>query len=274
MMISFQVVLIGVVMILALIGMIACAKKQRTNPNAQPIAIALLIVVVICGIAILVKTGTLGDNANEKLIQNELKFATATAIILGEELKSNYPNEKVLVVVDRNFDKNTRQQKLVEGLKKGLGTAEVVTDTLVLEGRKRDNPPVAAAPGAPPLPPEEDIMPLEELMKASDFDAVIEKNPDCKIVVSLIGLPRDFNMMKTWNLENRPKIALLNADVHLLMPLIRAGYIAAVVSYCPGVKFSEDPAPNDPKAAFDLRYLMVTPKNVDELAQKHQGLFQ
>lgn len=270
-MISFQVVLIGVVMVLALVGMIACAKKQRTNPNAQPIAIALLIVVVICGIAILVKTGTLGDNANEKLIQNEMKFASSTAIILGQDLRVAYPGEKVLVVVDRNFDKNTRQQKLVEGLKEGLGsTAEVVTDTLTIESlKKNDTPP---APGAPP--PEEDIMPLEEIMKAVDFDAVIEKHPDCKIVISLIGLPRDFNQMKTWTLENRPKVALLNADVHSLAPLIKGGYIVAAVSYCPGVKFSEDPAPDDPKAAFDLRYIMITPKNIEELAQKYQGLFQ
>ncbi len=36
------------IMIVAFIGMIVCAKKQKTNPNAKTIAILCLIVVVIC----------------------------------------------------------------------------------------------------------------------------------------------------------------------------------------------------------------------------------
>ena len=55
-----MLVIIGIVMFIALIGMIVCSKKQKVNPNAQPVAIALLIVVVICGFMMMQKTGVFG----------------------------------------------------------------------------------------------------------------------------------------------------------------------------------------------------------------------
>jgi hypothetical protein len=254
-------------MVLALVGMVACAKKQRTNPGAQPIAIALLIVVVICGITILFQTGTLGQGATQKLIENELKYAQSQALVLGKYLKETYPDSTVLIVADRNYEKSNRQQKLIDGLKEGLGGAStpITIGTLELPKNKKG------------MPPEEmDMMPLEEIMTAKEFDALLKKHPKANLVISMIGLPRDADKMAVWKMDDtkRPKFALLNGDIHSLGRAIKAGLIVAAVSYKPGVKFTEDPCPSDPEKAFEERYIIITPKNIDATVQKYPNLFQ
>lgn len=260
---SFTVILVGIVMILALIGMIACAKKQRTNPNAQPVAVALLVVVIACGITIMIKTGSFGGDDTAALIENETKFACAKADVMGNYLKGKFAGEKVLVVADRDYEKNKRTQRLIDSLKAGLG-ADVTVDTIA----------IASKGGAPAE--EEFMMPLEEIMTAKDFDTMLDKHADCKIVVSMVGLPRDAAKMKIWKMSaaNRPKIALLDGGIQSFKQAIGVGYIVAAVSYKPGVKYTEDPAPNEPQKAFDLRYVLITPENVTKMAEEYKTLFQ
>ena len=65
--------LYAVVMVIALIGMIACSKKQRTNPAMQPVAFVLFIVVVVCGI-MLMKDQFSGSGASSSVIKQETAF--------------------------------------------------------------------------------------------------------------------------------------------------------------------------------------------------------
>ena len=64
-----------VVMAFSLIGMIVCAKKQHTVAIAKPMAVILMVVVLICAVVILMKTGVLGDQGTQRIIQNELVYA-------------------------------------------------------------------------------------------------------------------------------------------------------------------------------------------------------
>lgn len=260
---SLTVVLVGIIMVIALIGMIACAKRQRTNPNAQPMAIALLVVVIACGVTIMIKTGSFGGDDTATLIENETRFACAKADVLGSYLKGKFPGEKVLIVADRDYEKNKRTQRLIESLKAGLGSdANVDTITIASKGN---------------VPPEEEfMMPLEEIMTAKDFNAVLDKHSDCKMVISMVGLPRDAAKMKIWQMSSatRPKIAILDGGIQSLKQAIAAGYIVAAVSYKPGVKYTEDPAPKDANKAFDLRYILINPDNIGKMAEDYKTLFQ
>ena len=261
---NFSVILVGAVMILALIGMIACAKKQRTNPNAQPIAIGLLVIVIACGIAIMVMTNSFGGDDTQTLIENETRYACAKSEVLGSYLKDKFPGEKVLVVAERDFATNKRTDRLIEALKTGLGSADVEVDTITLDTKGK-------------MPPEEEMMmPIEEMMTAKDFDKLLEKHQDCKLVITMIGLPRDAANMKVWKMskDKRPKIALLNGDVGTMQQAIANGYIVGAVFYKPGVKYTEDPAPKEVQKAFDERYLLVNPDNIKKIAAENKGLFQ
>ncbi len=258
-----MVILVGIVMFAALIGMIICSKKQKTNPNAQPIAVALLIVVIGCGGFVMYKMGIFGGGGVSGIMENENRFACSKAYVLGQYLAKEYPGKKALIICDQGYQKNKRTQKIIAALGEGLGSPDsVVADTITVKASKDMQGPDG-----------ELVMPLEEVMTAKDFDATVDKHADCPIIVSMIGLPRDKNKLKVLKDKNK-HLAMLNANIFDQKYLIKDGKICAAVSFKPGVKFTEDPAPDDMNEAFKVRFLLITTKNIEQMAKEHPNLFK
>lgn len=256
-------VLVGIVMFAALIGMIVCSKKQKTNPNAQPIAIALLVVVIGCGGFVMYKMDVFGSGGVSTIMENENRFACSKATVLGQYLAKEYPGQKALIICDQGFKKNDRTQKIIAALAEGLGGPDkVVADTVSVKASKDMQGPDG-----------ELVMPLEEVMTAKDYDAAVAKHADCPIIVSMIGLPRDWGRLKVLK-DSKKHLALLNANIFEQKAAIHKGMICAAISFKPGVKFTEDPAPSDPQKAFELRYLLITPKNIEKVQKENPKLFQ
>ncbi|MDD2478777.1 MAG: hypothetical protein PHS31_02675 [Victivallaceae bacterium] len=247
-----ETVLIAIVMFLALIGMIICSKKQKASPAAQPIAIGLLVVVVVCGVLMLYKTGIFGDNNDFMEIEN--RYYASQGQVVGEYVNKNFAGKKVLVIMDRGYEKNPRTEVLLQALKAGAGSdLDVTADTLTL----------ANAPKGPEG--EEFEMPLFETMTAKDFNAVLSKHKDAGVIISTIGLPRDAKNMTLWRQKDRPKLILLSAsDMRGYDALIKTDMIAAIVVVGPNAKFTEDAPPKDVQKTFDLRYVLIDSKNVEE----------
>lgn len=247
----------GQLMFLAFVGMIYCARLQKVYANAQSMAIKLFIVVLGCGITIL--TLTFASNETARLIANEMKFARAASFVMGEELAKKYPDATALVVVDENYEKSKRQKEMVEGLKEGLG------DKIKIGAIDYVKVP---PPEGVTNPEEIEMFPMWERMRAEHFDNLIEEHKDCNLIISMVGLPYDVGEMEIWRMDasERPNVALLFADVHNLGRAIWAGYLTAL-TYRPGVKFTEDPAPSDPREAFKKRYVILTKENVKDFKQ-------
>lgn len=252
------------IMVLALMGMIWCAKKQKVNANAQAYAIICLVVVFVCAIAVMVQTGVFGSNGEtQRLIQNEMAYSRARAVVVGHYLAEKFPGSKALVVTDGSQPLNQGQTQLLEGLKEGLGNAVSIE----------------AAEGLPidksKMKPEE-YRPMEEMMSAALFDKFIARHPNATLLITLIGLPYDVSNMSLWRMPaaTRPKVALLSGDIHQLKSAVQAGYIVAAVAMRPDIKDIEAKAPSDAQKAFDLRYVLVTPDNVVKVATDYKGIFE
>ena len=117
--------------------------------------------------------------------------------------------------------------------------------------------------GHPEMP-----MPLYMIMKATDFDAALEKNADAGIVVSTIGLPQDAPRMKFWktSADKRPMLFLIgtpSGQITGLAAAVAKGDIAGVVVSNPEAKY-DVAAPSDPNEAFDIRYVLVDKSNVEQ----------
>ena len=253
-------IVIGVVMIGCFVGMILCAKKQHSNALAKPLAIVLLLGVVVCTVLILTKS--LGSGDTRALIANELRFAKASSYILGKKLAEIKPGAKVLVIVDEQNEMNKRQKILIDGLKEGFGSA--ITSVTI------KTPQIKKAKGAP----QEMMMPLMEMVKAADFNKLLKQNKSCNLIVTMIGLPMDMGGLTIWDdfdedPKKTPKLAILNGDVSMLGMAIKSGLVPAAVTHNPDARYTEDAAPEDMQAAFDVRYLLITTKNVDEILKKY-----
>ena len=254
---SASMVLSGVVMVAALIGMIICSKKQKTNPGAQPVAIALLIVVIISGIYMLYKNGIFGSS-NATMIESENHFYASQGYMVGKFIAKNIPGAKVLVIENTDFEKNKREQGFLEALKKGMGKNDVKAVALQLLNK----------PKRPKGMPEDmPMMPMMEMMTSKDFDATIAANPSCNVIISVIGLPNDASRMKLWSMSKakRPKLILIGGGMGGSIKLgaaISQGAISAVVTISPKAKFDDEGAPSDFKEAFDKRYILIDKSNV------------
>ena len=244
----------GLIMIGAFIGLIIVAKKQKTQHNAQMAAVIFAGVVLVCGVAISVHNLFYDKNAKYEGIENG--YAESTAYIMGEELAKRFPGAKLLVIVEPDYQNNKTMLGMVNALKKGLGSKMTKVDVEPLKVK---------------IPPTYTLL---SVMKAKDFNSIIKaKKPS--IVLTLVGLPNDFQKLDIWKMyedepEKAPKLAVINGSISDLYPVIKEGVVVAAVRYKPDVFVDEnDVCPADYKKAFDKRYLMITPKNVDQIKKKY-----
>ena len=238
----------GAIMLIGLFGMIACSKKQRTNPSMQTVAVIIFVFVVIAGILLMRDLGVFGVN-NSKRFETERTFYASRGFVAGDYLKTLKPNGKLVILAEPDYATNETVKRLVEAVKDGYGSNVVITSL--------DLPPVQ----------NEMDMPMSMRMRAKDFDKFFEKHSDAAAVISAIGLPEDAVRMKYWksSKDKRPVFFLLydSGLVSGIGTLIKKGDIAGLVISSPKANY-EASAPSDPKKAFDIRYILVTKDNVDQ----------
>ena len=251
-----MMVLVGAVMVVALIGMIVCSKKQKTNPGAQPVAIALLIVVVVCGIYMLKESGTFGGG-NTGMIKSETRFYASQGYTAGKFIAKNIPGGKVLLIENEGFATNPRETAFIKALKEGLGSNDVKVVALTIL-----NPPKR-----PKGMPADMPMAMMEMATSKDFDATIAANSGQNIIISVVGLPQDAARMKLWKMPaaTRPKLILIGGGMGgsiKLAPAISKGMISAVIRISPRAKFDDEGAPSAFEDAFKKRYILIDKSNL------------
>ncbi len=248
------VALLIVVMLAALIGMMVC-NKQKNNPVAQPIAFGLLLLVVVCGGVLMWKLGVFGSSgALDRLRANETKFFASQGFVVGQDLKGKFEGKTVILVEPTTKADDPRIVALIEQYKAGLGnnSAEVVVVPITVDMPESE-------PGSEP--------PLTEVMKAKDYDAFFAAQPDAKVVITLVGFPRDLQKMKFWTTaaDKRPLLFLLGSiEGRGLAAAVKSDAIAGIVTIGSNARFTEEPAPSDPLEAFKVRYVLINKANVEE----------
>ena len=253
-------IVIGLVMAVAFIGMIYSAKRQHVNNIAKPVAISLLLLIVICAISVIVHN--MSDGETHKLATNEIVFAKASTYVLGQKLAEDNFRGKILYIVGSLDNQTKRQKAMIEAFKKGCGAAiDVKVVAPNLKSNAMNSPTYAL-----------------QMITAKDFNVLLAKNKGYKIIVTTIGLPRDPENMKLWkefekNPKTCPKLVFINGEITKFAPLVKNGLIKAIVYYKPGADYEKQPPANDVKKAFDMRYLLITKSNIDQIIKEYPKLF-
>lgn len=253
-------IIIGTIMGLAFIGIIVCGKKQNDNSAAKPLAMVFMLVIAVCGVALLIKYNKGVDP--EKYKKESLVFQKSQSFILAEYLKKGLSSPQVVVLLDKSKYDDPMQKALKEGLKEGFSdiNADVVFETPLVKI------------------PEDKIDSQTNIMnfaKAKDINFILETYPKCKVLITLIGLPKDLanlDIVKKFQEEKPiPKIACLNGGFHDYQQLIKVGFITAATVPDPKKKFTTVSTSRNMQETFDKKFLLITPKNVDEIAKKYPG---
>ena len=234
-----------IIMVIGLIGMIVCSKKQKTNPAMQPVALGVFLVVIVAAVMLLIETNVFGGNSS--IMESELAFLASRGHAAGAHLAKVAPGKKIVVIAEPNYDKNEQSKNLIEMVRKAYGSENLVVEALVVPGASGEN-----------------AMPIEELMKAKDFDAALKKHKDFGIVLSLIGLPQDAARMAAFKGKNVPVFFLMSTGMgtgKFVSAQIQKGTVAGVIVPNPKADY-EAKAPSDPAKAFAIRFVLVTKENL------------
>ena len=149
-----------VVMVVGLIGLIVCAKKQRVNPVMQKIAVVFALV-MFTGLGLSLHD-QMGGNVQSE-IENEQLFLYSRSACAGKCLKAAKPGVKVLFVTNPGWEKDEirkeQVEKQVEHFKATYGSGDVVVDCI-------------------PLPANfnEDTDSVEDLLTVKEFKALLAKH--------------------------------------------------------------------------------------------------
>ncbi len=139
--------------------------------------------------------------------------------MLGARIAKLRPECKVLVLSNPFTkksgyldEKNQYERAGLRGLRKGLGGRSPVTVVF-----PEIRPEFLANPQSVVIPPESRT-PLSFLMQPASVDHLAEAHAECRVIVSLIGLPIGVNRLKIWNEKDPRCFALLLPDLRVLGP--------------------------------------------------------
>lgn len=287
--------LLYALMAVAVVGIVFGWKKQKDGfPWGEKLMLAGAIVALVCaGMAL--KNNFFGSSTTG-MMKAQLAYTRISGQYLGQYLAKKFPNSKVLIVVqpETSYTKD-RPNPLLDGIKAGLGSGVTVVAEVAPEVPKMPGgmpgmmpmPPPAegakvtsekggskAPPGMPS--PEEMMMmgPIEMWLTPDRFDALLEPYAGkVDLVITTIGLPMQPGLLKFWKLEPLPKMVIAQGNVMELRGAIKAGAVAAALTFNPQAKFDTKMPPKDLEKAFNNRYLLITPENVDQIAEQHKDLF-
>lgn len=234
---------------------------KREDPRFSFLIMLLCIVNVISTLCILYFTNVIGSRAAGLYKYEENHYLTAKGYVLGKYLADKHPGGTVLIIAAPDYKKDEDFATFLKGLKKAFGkkiTVGAIEGIVITKNIK----PGGHTPA------------LWRVMQAVDFDSMINRHPECNIVLTTIGLPEDLHRMNIWQQpdKTRPKLAIIGGHMFVLWKAIKAGYISAAIAGVTG-KINYDSPPDDLEKTFAKRYILVTKENLDEMMKKYKTLF-
>ena len=267
----------SVVFMLVLAGGMFYGQAQFKRKGAQ----WGKLLTIVCGISIIITalwTNLCRSTIDIAAIEREKQYQKAQCIVLANTLSTMYNgNGKCLVIHHPVFGKNmTEIQRLVDAFNEGFG------------GKVTEIRPVPIK-----VINTNDEMAEEAMleMTAEDFNKVINANKDCDVVITLVPLPFSEDQLYQIGIfemipdEDNPSIykkvpdreypllGVYNGYVGNLEQLFYDGLIGAMSLWKPNPTIDEKPVPESVQEAFNKRYLVITPQNIDSIHEKHPSLF-
>jgi len=253
-------------MIAGLIGIIVCQKKQKTNPNAQAIAFVFLVVILAGAGGMLYETGIFGgDREMDRIMGNEIAFAKARSKVLADHIGKSWKGQSAVIITEPHIDQNKIAKAGLDAMQADLKAAGV--DVTAVEAL---NIPEGTA---------EEPVPMETALNAKVYDDIFNRYKNANIFVIMSQLPledKELTKMACWKFDpKKTRIILVNGEIYKLKGAITQGIIGAAIAMKtgPNAYDPEKAAPKDVQAAFDTRFILVTPANVKEVAEKNSDLF-
>jgi len=262
-----------IIMIVAAIGMVFGLAKQKSGEAwGRPLAIACIVVALVCAFWNIINQTFMGGGN----MTGEKAYQRISAEYLAQHLAEAHPGAKAIIVLEPSMGGtgDGQTKPLLEGLRRGLqGKIEIVAEVAPqvpanMKGAMGEMP-MAEGSGM-----EGEMMPPLEMWfkSALMIELLAPYKGQYDMVITTIGLPQDAQNLPFW--KDKTPVVIASGSIYELRKPIQSGMIVAAVTYNPKAVYDENDPPRDLKAAFDKRYLLVTPENVATVASGNPDLFK
>ena len=236
-----------ILMVAGFIGVLVCAKLQKSNPSIQPVAI-LCAVVMIGGLAVYGYGYMNGDDNTE----TAKIYAMATGNGVGKYLKQTVPGKRIVYVVNPGMENSDYAKSQAEAMKKAYGgDVEIATIDVPQEVRESG-----------------DVM---GYLKPDHIDKVVAKDPAAVYVLD-IGMPEKGTPRCFSSAKDRPAVFLTNsgmADMRSIKKLIKDGKLVGILIGNPAKRDPNfEPSARKLDEAFNRQYVIVGKDNLDKYKDK------
>jgi hypothetical protein len=267
-------VLIVIMVASAAIMVFGLVKQKQGMAWGKPLATLAAVIALVCALSHIV---TSGGPSQKSVMKTQMRYVEVSTEKLGQYLAEKYPGKKALLIVSPMAKINqANADALTSGLKRGLDGKITIVAEVSPEPPKMPNMP--AGPQGKSMPPGAEMMmmgPIEFWLTPEKFDAMLEphlKNVD--LVITTIGLPMEVGKLKFWQVKPQPpKMVIASGNISNLAEAIKAGYVAAAVTFNPKATYDNQKPPSNLDDAFSKRYLLVTPENVEQTVKEFPNLF-
>jgi hypothetical protein len=187
------------------------------------------------------------------------EFEAARAFVLGKFISEGYPGFNIVIISGTDDSDREFYDVRIESLKKGLGPGVKILALVNFEAERN----------------KQGYLQYSKNITSIDFDLLLAKYDSCGIMISILSLPNDFRKMKMFSYSESEKLglAVLNGQPEKYSSEVKKGNIIAFTCVRPMWTFTPD-IPRDPIKAFDLRYLLIYPDNVDDMMRKYPSVFR
>lgn len=221
---------------------------------------SFLMVILVLGAVMfmLYESGIFGRNKISRNFHVD-EFETARAFVFGKFISEAYPGLAVVIATGTDDGEKKLNDLRIESLKKGLGADARILAVADFKAERN----------------KQGYLQYSGNVTSIDFDLLLNKYRSCGILLSILPLPNDYRKMKmfSYSESERVGLAVLNGIPEKYTAEVRKGNISAFTCFRPMWTYS--PAvPADPVKAFESRYLLVYPDNVDDMIKRYPNLFK
>jgi hypothetical protein len=228
-----------------------------------------MMLLIIGGVFGMKRAASAGIEEMQELTQREAKARTVAYQYIADYLQTTHPDSKA-VVFDPSGPIRQMTQVKGAGMREGLlGAAPGGVLIAALDGKVEilhveDFTVVATGLDKKPT--------IEEIAAAmspsfAQYEEAVAKYPTTTMIIFLGAPPAEWRTLKCLQGDSPAKVVMLGQMLVGMGDDIKNGTIVAAMAVNPTGSYGEE-LPKDPQAAFDSRYLLVTPDNVSEMIEK------
>ena len=270
-----------IVTLLLVISLICLGVGLRMLRQKRRLALPWILIWVAIASGLVFHRSTTDTTGVTQALARTDTISRTAGWMLGEQLMKSPPARVLLLLPpDQNLDSEEGEpgaalppQRMLEGLKDALGEQVKIIDIVRPEVPKTYRKKLERRVKSGELTPEQIPLMLGDYTSWFDAESFAEIMDAHAVEVDLVVANLD--VPATTGDPSWPRLALLNSSVEQLKTMISSGTIEAAVTLKPDPKTwaSVSRLPDDPRKIFDLRFLLLTPDNVEPLRAEFPSIF-